>query len=171
MFKQIIFHGIVLALFGLPFQVVAEEAVAVFPGATIVAESAFEPAYYRLALGPQKKISNVWRAEQSEQHSGLLRRLTQELPAGFSRDEVLSYYEKTLSLDSEELLYGCAGRDCGSSNSWANSHFNIQQLYGLDQAQDYRAYKTGDSEWLVLYLVQRGNKRMYMQLEQLVQVK
>lgn len=171
LYKQKIVCGLLLALFYLPSKVVAVEVVAVFPGAIIVAESAFEPAYYRLALGPQKKINNVWRAEYSESYSGKLRRLTLELPAGFTRDEVLSYYQQALSLDSAKLVYECFGRDCGSSNSWANSHFNIKQLYGLDQAQEYHAYKTGSNEWLALYWVRRGNKRQYIQLEQFVKVK
>lgn len=161
-------------LFGalsLSLQAAAEQELTAFPGAKIVYDKPPEQTYYRLALGPQKKISNVWRAEHSENHTGQLRRLTQELPAGFTREEVLGYYQGALALEKAELLYSCSSRDCGSSNSWANSHFNIKELYGLDQAQDYRAYKIGDGEWLVLYLVQRGNKRMYLQLEQLLQAK
>lgn len=171
MLKQKIFCWLVFALCAWPLQAAAPIELAVFPGAKVVAETSFEPTFYRLALGPQKKISNVWRAEYSANYSGQLRRLTLELPAGFTREEVLSFYLQALELEDAELLYGCGGRDCGSSNSWANSHFNIKQLYGLDQAQEYRAYKTGSNEWLVLYWVQRGNKRQYIQLEQLVQAK
>lgn len=171
MFKKNTFHGLLFTLLILPLHSVALEPLSVFPGAKVIASTDFEAAYYRLALGPQKKINNVWRAEQSNNYRGQLRRLTQELPAEFTRAEVLSYYEDALSLANTARLYDCSGRDCGSSNSWANSHFNIKQLYGLDQAQNYRAYKVSESELLVFYLVRRGNKRLYMQIEQLIQVK
>ncbi len=143
-------------------------ALPVFPDAKILSQSDSESSYYRLALGPQKKISNVWRAETLQSHLGQLQRLTLEMPAGFSLEDGVSYYQQALELSSLELLYTCSGRGCGSSNSWANNHFLVKQLYGLDQTQQYRAYKSLAGEYLVLYAVQRGNKRNYIQLERLL---
>ena len=140
----------------------------VFPGAKVLIQTESEPSYYRLGLGPQKKISNVWRAEILQTHLGQLQRLTLEMPAGFSLEDGVSYYQQALELSSLELLYTCSGRGCGSSNSWANNHFLVKQLYGLDQTQQYRAYKSLAGEYLVLYAVQRGNKRNYIQLERLL---
>lgn len=159
----------VLLLWGLlcPLSVSAQEPIKSFAGATLVAESPLQQEYYRLALGPQKKIDNVWRAEKLQNLNVGVRRLTQEVPADFTLAEVLDIYGQMLGLADAQLLYACDGRDCGSSNSWANNHFKIKQLYGLDQSQSYRAYQQAENKWWVLYVVRRGNKRVYVQVEQL----
>ncbi len=147
---------------------VSASELPIFPGAKVLSQSESDSSYYRLALGPQKKIRNVWRAETLQAHLGQLQRLTLEMPAGFGLEDGFSFYQQTLELSSLELLYTCAGRGCGSSNSWANNHFLVKQLYGLEQTQQYRAYKGLAGEFLVLYAVQRGNKRNYFQIERLL---
>ena len=140
----------------------------VFPAAKVLSHTEVESNYYRLALGPQKKISNVWRAETLQAHLGQLQRLTLEMPAGFGLEDGFAYYQQALELSSLELIYTCVGRGCGSSNSWANNHFLVKQLYGLDQTQQYRVYKSTAGDYLVLYAVRRGNKRNYFQIERLL---
>lgn len=151
---------------------VAEEqdlSLPAFPQAKVVASSGPEASYYRLGLGAQKKIKNIWRADKLEAVSGDLQRLTLEIPAGFTIDDAMAFYAQSLSLQELEEVYSCDGRDCGSSNSWANNHFLVRQLYGLDQSQRYRVYRNSISgDYTVLYLVQRGNKRIYLQLERLL---
>jgi hypothetical protein len=66
------------------------------------------------------------------------------------------------------VLYQCEGSDCGSSNLWANSIFKESRLYTRDKLQHYWVGKSG-SDMVVLYCVQRGNKRNYC-LEDRIQV-
>ena len=143
-----------------------------FPGAAEVQRTAPDNTYYRLALGSQKKINNRWQAEKLRAHMGLVQSLTLELPTGFLLGDGIEFYQQQLQLAGLELLYQCDGRGCGSSNSWANNHFKIKQLYGLDQSQKYRVYLDsgieGQQRYVILYAVQRGNKRIYFHLEQLL---
>lgn len=72
---------------------------------------------------------------------------------------------------SHELLFECHGRECGSSNQWANRIFGISKLYGPQRYQHYLAanISTADGPLLIaLYSIQRGNKRVYTQLDLLV---
>lgn len=142
-------------------------ALPVFPGSSVLKASS-EESLYRLGLGAQKKIDGIWRAERLMLLKGRLERLTIELPAGFLLVDGLYFYEDSLSLNTEKLVYGCEGRDCGSSNSWANDHFKVRQLYGMEAAQVYRVYQDELKEnYWVIYAVTRGNNRNYLQVEHL----
>lgn len=124
---------------------------------------------YVLALGSFKKIDGLWSVDRQQRLSGLLTRQTLELPSGHSAEEGFQFYVKQLQNFSARQLYRCDARECGPSNSWANNHFKIIQLYGLDQHQHYAAYELNlerqPSIYLSVYSVLRGNKRVYVQIE------
>lgn len=124
---------------------------------------------YLFALGSYKKISGSWRLDRQQRLSGNLTRYTVELPEGHSASKGFEFYLDQLRNFNLRELFHCAGRDCGTSNSWANNHFKIIQLYGLDQFQQYGAYEVINADekpfYVALYAVQRGNKRVYMQLD------
>lgn len=121
---------------------------------------------YLLALSPYKKRANRWRPETALRLQGQLFQETHEVPSGYDELDVLAFYQSQISAQAE-LLFECDGRDCGESNSWANDHFRIKQLYGLDQYQFYRVYKA-DNAYTTLYVVRRGNRRVTVQLDTLV---
>lgn len=119
---------------------------------------------YRLALSPYEKRGNRWLPEKYERLKGSLKKLTYELPRSSGEQEVFEFYREQLPKNAE-VLYQCEGRNCGESNNWANDHFNIKQLYGLDQYQFYGTYKIGEEQVVTLYSVRRGNRRVYMQID------
>ncbi len=124
---------------------------------------------YLLALGSYKKVDSNWIVNRSQRLSGALERATLELPADHNAENGFNFYREQLEKYNLRELFHCKARDCGTSNSWANNHFKIIQLYGLDQYQHYAAYEiTSANEnpfYVVLYAVVRGNKRAYVQME------
>lgn len=140
-----------------------------YANARVVFESNAKTDEYLLGLGSYKKTGGSWRADRQQRLSGNLARYTLELPAGHSASAGFAFYLDQLQNFNVRELFHCEGRDCGTSNSWANNHFKIQLLYGLDQFQQYGAYEviTADEKpfYIALYAVQRGNKRVYMQLD------
>lgn len=142
-----------------------------YPHARIMFSSDSAPDDYRLALGSMEKINNRWLAEREERLSGQLLSQTLALDSGHSADEVYSYYVQQLKQMGARELFRCRGRACGSSNSWANNHFKVKNLYGLDDHQRYSAYEVmADNRsrvYVSLYAVKRGNKREFIQLDRL----
>lgn len=148
-----------------------ELVIAAYPEARVLRQSSAPVADYQLARAPYRKVAGVWRSLDAVRVAGRLTRLTQELPAGHSYDMGFTFAQAQLADFATELIFECKGRDCGSSNSWANNHFKVLQLYGQDQAQRYGLYSVtlaGVSHYVVIYAVQRGNNRVYLQVEHLV---
>lgn len=142
-----------------------------YPHARVMFSSETSPDDYRLALGSMEKINNRWLAEREERLSGQLVSQTLAIDSGHSADEVYNYYLQQLKQLGARELFRCAGRTCGSSNSWANNHFKVKNLYGLDDRQRYSAYEVvvdnGARVYVALYAVKRGNKREFLQLDRL----
>lgn len=142
-----------------------------YPHARVMFSSESSPDDYRLALGSMEKINNRWLAEREERLSGQLQSQTLAIDSGHSANEVYNYYVQQLKQLRARELFRCSGRACGSSNSWANNHFNVKNLYGLDDHQRYSAYEVmaenGTRVYVSLYAVKRGNKRELLQFERL----
>lgn len=147
----------------------ADLSVQTYHNARVIFQSNAETDEYVLALGSYKKPAGNWRLDRQERLSGTLARYTLELPEGHSSNNGFDFYLDQLQNFNFRELFHCKSRNCGTSNSWANNHFKIQQLYGLDQFQQYGAYEvtTADEKpfYVALYAVQRGNKRVYLQLD------
>lgn len=147
----------------------AELIVQNYGNARVIFESNGKVDEYLLALGSYKKIAGSWRADRQQRLSGNLARYTLELPEGHSANNGFDFYLDQLQNYNIRELFHCKGRDCGTSNSWANNHFKNQLLYGLDQFQQYGAYEVTTADetpfYVALYSVQRGNKRVYLQLD------
>jgi hypothetical protein len=161
-------NGLVLLLTaGVLFA--AELPVQNYHNARVIFESNGETDEYVLALGSYKKIAGNWRVDRQQRLSGKLARYTLELPEGHSANNGFDFYLDQLQNFNFRELFHCKSRDCGTSNSWANNHFKNQLLYGLDQFQQYGAYEvtTADENpfYVALYSVQRGNRRVYLQLD------
>ncbi|WP_339064644.1 DUF4892 domain-containing protein [Teredinibacter turnerae] len=123
---------------------------------------------YRFILSAPKKIDGRWQFDREEQVSAAVASRTYELAQSIRlRDAVAALDDYVRSLNAR-LLFLCDGLDCGSSNVWANEVFEVKQLYGLDQTQAYRAWELKverGAAFLVAYLAQRGNGRLYAQVE------
>lgn len=140
-----------------------------YPHARIVFRSQLEDDDYILALGSFKKVEGMWSVDNHQRLSGRLTRKTLELPSTHSVEDGFQFYLRQLKKLSARELYRCDGRECGPSNSWANNHFKVIQLYGLDQHQHYAAYEVIQEQkppyYISLYTVLRGNKRVLVQLD------
>jgi len=140
-----------------------------YPNAREVFHSAGQDDNFLLALSSYKKVDNNWLVDRSQRLSGTLERTTFELPADDNAEMGFTFFKDQLDKYNLRELFHCKARDCGTSNSWANNHFKIIQLYGLDQHQFYGAYEITNADekpfYVVIYSVMRGNKRAYVQLE------
>lgn len=123
---------------------------------------------YRLVLSAIKKVNNQWRAKQEFKSRALVSRLTVELDERVPFNDARKKLEEDIAeTPNFAVLFQCAGLDCGSSNGWANEFLGVKQLYGLDTSQFYAVQAGMDDErketYVVWYLVQRGNGRIYLQ--------
>lgn len=168
-----------LSLFGVASQVVAAEAtdfpgVDGFPGAEIVDYREEVSTNYSLVLGRMQRISGQVTPSAAERFQGNLTRITYLIPNGFSEAEVYDFYRGQLVDDNQRELFTCQGRDCGSSNYWANEVFDNRILYGPVQNQRYLATTfetdlpgTSHIGYAALYVVRRANQRLYAHLDML----
>lgn len=133
----------------------------------VVYSSSISNTDYRFALGSIKKVNAVSEIERELQLRGKLERKTYEFNRQVSTNDAWDMLMAQFSGASVKELFACDGLDCGSSNAWANKVFEIKQLYGLDQSQRYRALGFDDvpGKFLALYFVQRGNRRVYAQVD------
>lgn len=139
-----------------------------FPGARALAREYQPEQTYVLALSTYKKVGGTWFAEREQRIKGDVLRRTLELPSGYNAREGFAFYEKQLAAYRLRELFACEQRECGGSINWANNHFNVIQLYGLDQYQYYSVYEVVSDDvvyYASLYSVRRGNRRVYVQLD------
>jgi hypothetical protein len=140
-----------------------------YSSARVVFRSHQQVDEYRLALGSYRKTEGIWQPSRQQRLSGELTQLTLELPPNHSAESGFQFYSEQLQKYNRRELFSCRARDCGASNTWANNHFKIIQLYGLDQFQFYGAYEVMTESptpyYVSIYSVQRGNKRVYVQVD------
>jgi hypothetical protein len=134
------------------------------PQAQIFSQSNMLNTDYIIALDKYKKTDDRWAPEKWQRESGQLLRYTIEMPRDYREEEVFEYYRQQLPASSE-LLFSCAGRQCGESNNWANDHFGVKQLYGTNASQFFSVYRINLKAYVTIYTVRRGNRRLYTQLE------
>ena len=123
---------------------------------------------YRFPLGAVVKINRDVRIDKEQQLSGQLTRTTWEMPKSFDPNELLERLRDQVISQKGEILFECEGRDCGTSNIWANDLFNNADLYGRDDYQRYFAAEL-DDQYLAAYAVRRGNRRVYLHLDQITE--
>lgn len=147
----------------------AELKLQTYPNAREIFHSETEEDSFLLALSAYKKVDDNWLVDRSQRLSGKLERHTFELPADHNAETGFAFFKDQIDKYNLRELFHCRARDCGTSNSWANNHFKIIQLYGMDQYQLYGAYEITNADekpfYVVIYAVMRGNKRAYVQLE------
>lgn len=135
-----------------------------YPLSWIVEYQAFTVPDYRLALGKMKKKSGVIAPEKSRRLEGYLQRITYRIPDGHSPEEAFKFVAHQLQQQQAVVLFRCESRQCGSSHQWANQTFQVSRLYGVDRTQLYLAAELAE-QFIALYAVKRGNKRVYLQLD------
>ncbi len=119
----------------------------------------------RLILSSLKKINNILAPEKVEYVKGTRESLTLYIPNERRTEVVLEFYRDHL-LRQGTILYECHGRECGSSNYWANTVFSTSKLYGPEQFQHYvLAQLDGSGDYIALYVAMRGTRKIYVHIE------
>jgi hypothetical protein len=148
------------------------EGVAWFPElvpyvhAAEVSRSAPARVDFKLGLGALQKIGGRWRFKHEEQVDGELARYTWQMTGAYTAAEALDWWRDQLA--DAELIYQCRGRSCGSSAQWADLVFQERVLYGHEERQQYVVYRLvrmNVTYSLVLYAVDRANRRHYLHLD------
>jgi hypothetical protein len=138
--------------------------IARFPHAWIVEYEADDEYLTReFAYGRVDKTRRDIRIEKDVRTSATIERATYQIPSGTPVSDVVEHYAKLLGAGE---LFSCSGRDCGRSNDWANHIFKKAILYGPDGKQFYLAAEYA-GHLVALYVIERGNKRVYAHLEAL----
>lgn len=146
--------------------VAATEKLDILEGARLMFDARQEDGTYQLVTSSIKKVNNQWRAEKQQTLNGTVQRGTYELPSSVTyshaKRKLLDHF---VGRQGYRRVFTCEGLDCGSSSGWANEFLNVKQLFGLDNYQNYSVWEmTGQRKgYVVLYLVQRGNRRIYLQ--------
>ena len=101
------------------------------------------------------------RVEREVRTRATLESATYEMAPHTRREDVVAHYQRLLG-PSE--VFTCSGRDCGRSNDWANQIFRQAVLLGPERNQyylaaDYQGHLVG------VYVIERGNKRVYAHLQ------
>ena len=135
-----------------------------FPRAWIVAfERNEEFAPREFVISAVEKIRRELRIEHKLRVEATKLGITYQMPAGTPLAEVIGHYQQALG---PQALFSCRGRDCGRSNGWANQVFGQAVLYGPEANQFYIAADRG-AGLVAVYVIERGNKRIYAHVEAL----
>lgn len=121
---------------------------------------------HRIALSKTRKVDGRLQFENEEKHSGLLVQTLYQIETEDTLEDIAAFYHARIAEAGHEVLFECKARLCGSSNEWANSVFHQKLLYGSDDRQFYWVLRQQEV-WWVVYLVERGNKRIYLYTERM----
>ena len=135
-----------------------------FRGSLIVNYQSALLTDYSLALGSVEKVNGVERLEREERLTGYLKRISYRVPEGNTTRTVFTDFKEQLDKLNAEVLFSCHGRECGSSNYWANDVFEFSKLYGVERSQYYMAAKL-PGVTAVIYVTERGNRRIYAHID------
>ena len=140
-----------------------------FPDSEIISTEFESDSNYSLVLGRLQRSRGVVIPENSERLRGDVTRLIYEVSQEFNGEDVQHFFQEQFAERGYEQLFSCAGRECGSSNYWANDIFRNRVLYGPERNQYFIAVRIdtalSEPSHLVLYIITRGNRRIYAYLE------
>jgi len=124
---------------------------------------------YRIVLGALERIRGEVIPEDSERLRGDVTKITYEVSQEFTGQDVYEFFQEQLTAKNYELLYSCEGRECGSSNYWANDIFRNRILYGPERNQYFMAFRANpgleSDPYFSLYIITRVNRKIYAHIE------
>ncbi|GAA3954884.1 DUF4892 domain-containing protein [Allohahella marinimesophila] len=141
-----------------------------FPFSELESSSEDNRPEYEVMTGRVSDSNSGLRAVGAVRVTGNRSIATYEIPRRHDEDEVFEHYMAEVSRLKGLLLFKCEARNCGRSNDWANTVFDRRILYGRDRNQRYLAARLweGDDSYLVsVYVIRRGNQRLYAHVEQI----
>lgn len=136
-----------------------------FPGTWIVAHRGETPVRrYAFVTGRVDRSHRDLRVDRGERVAARLSQVTYRAPDGTRLEDVVAHYVQAVDALSMAVEFTCRGRDCGRSTVWANDVFGVKELVAPDAAQFYLAASDGPA-LLAIYVVQRGNRRVYAHVD------
>lgn len=111
-----------------------------------------------------KKVNGRWRYEESAEVVGQLLKQTYEFH-DVDRDDLVISLQRLADKSEWRELYSCEGLACGRSYGWAEVLEN-KMLHGTDSTQQYWVWQ-GEGVWYSAFLVERRNRRVYLQWSEL----
>ena len=124
---------------------------------------------YRIVLGGLERVRGEVIPEEFERLRGDVTKITYVVPEEFSGQDVYEFFQEQLQSKEYQLLFDCQGRECGSSNYWANDIFRNRILYGPERNQYYMAFRENaaleSDAFFVLYIITRVNRTIYAHVE------
>ncbi len=140
-----------------------------FPDSEIISVEFEQDAIYRLVLSGLQRTRGLVAPEESQRLRGDVTKIVYEISQEFSGEDAYQFFREQMESKGYSELFSCSGRACGSSNYWANDIFRNRILYGPERNQYYLAMRTEagaeDSPSIALYIITRGNRRIYAYLE------
>ncbi len=122
-------------------------------------------ARHKIMLGRLKKISNNLDPKSEQLVQGIRHYETFRAASGVSLDEAMTALKSAVASEYT-TRFVCQGRDCGSSNEWANAVFDEPKLYGLEQSQYYWVGQNRQtSDYWLVYISKRSNKPVHYRVE------
>ncbi len=174
------FLSLVILLLGLPVVGTAqsEDVVVGFSDHSLIAGYTYSEIIerelqrdinYRIVLGALERVRGEVIPEESERLRGDVTKITYEVSQEFSGSDVYAFYQEQLTNNNYELLYSCEGRECGSSNYWANDIFRNRILYGPERNQHFMAFRASSAQesgaYFSVYIITRVNRKIYAYIE------
>lgn len=171
---------LVILLLGFPVLSAAQSAdlvvgfsdhsrLAGFADSEIIERELQRDINYRIVLGALERIRGEVIPEDFERLRGDVTQITYEVSQEFTGEDVYAFYQEQLTANNYELLYSCEGRECGSSNYWANDIFRKRILYGPERNQHFMAFRANSAlegdPYFSLYIITRVNRKIYAYLE------
>jgi len=150
------------------FALSSNELDTLFGESRTIFSSSPKTGVYELYLGPMIKVNGRWQNRNVEPIEGLVQRKTLELSERLSFADMRRALAQWRDENASKVLFACEAFDCGRSSSWAVNYFDNRLLYGLDRFQAYFVFKINSAEvtrYGVVYAVQRGNRRNYLQVD------
>ena len=139
-----------------------------FPDSEMIDLEFVEDTNYRMVLSSLQRTRGLVSSENSEMLRGDVTKIIYEIAPEFSGQDVFEYFQKEVGEREYQTLFSCIGRECGSSNYWANDVFGNRVLYGPERNQYYSVIGSGAEEnkdFIVMYIITRGNRRVYAYFE------
>lgn len=160
-----------LLLCGVGFAM--ELPVQPYLGSSLIQSHQFErPADYRLPLGGLKRNQGVLLPEESRKISARKTAFTHEIDRSNLPSEVLDYFLGEFKRQQFEIIFQCRAMACGDNSHWANAVFKQRKLNGDDRSQHlFTLKREATQDYLIFYLVQRGNKTVFTHVEWFYEVR
>lgn len=164
-YKRMPLLGVLMLLLALPLVAARADVLSPFPLAQQEQSRSELKDQHILATGRiQNKAGEAFPENWLSLPSGTLNQTLYRIRSTRDTDEILAHYEQQLQRAGSDILFQCSGRECGSSNDWANSVFNVSTLYGVDREQHYLTSRTdhdGLSDYISVYITERATGRIY----------